>query len=181
MMSFTVILLISSIKLVNSQLDKFDRSRMSWTAETNSSLITNIRGKCSWRLERGFIFSDDPDSLLVSIYQPIEKEFKSFNSMPNTLIKANKAVSSLSKASGYTQEWSRETKLQWLLPSDHVAQNRSNCYKLTQLATKEGVLDLFQNFKEVHKTFYLLRSRNAVIHPTGSVMMDCGYYQGQWL
>ncbi len=151
-------------------------NRHHWSKETNNSLRLNVKG-CRIKYSPGLSMPEDSKTFLVSTFLPTKSELKAFENLPATLTKANAKVQEVNFQHQY--DWSKGTESLWYVPTDHVAQNRSNCYKLTELAAKEGVLDLFQNFKEVHRTFYLLRNRHAVIHPSGSVMVGCGYYQGE--
>lgn len=138
-----------------------------WATETNNSINANIKQPCTWELVPGLsVPEESSDVFYASINYPSKNELASFQSLPSTLMQAN----SFNKASAIKQgfeKWSTEKESQWHVPVDHVAQNRTMCFDLVKLASKEGVLDIYQGFKPVLKTFYILRNRHAVIHPSG--------------
>ncbi len=173
-MKFLAAVFLSCISVLTCQQSN---SVQKWSLETNNSITENLKVNCKARIVPGLSIPDTADTFLVSITYPSNSELSSFQTLPTTLTKANAKLLSNAVYHGY-DKWAVETGSQWQVPTDHVSQNRSNCYKLTTLAANEGVLDLYQNFKSVHKTFYLLRNRHTVVHPSGSVMVGCGYYQG---
>ncbi len=153
-------------------------SNISWRTESTHSINMNLKGDCSYTTSIGFNLPETPNTFLMTPFQPTKSEMRTYQKLPNTLTQANPLLLSNANYRGF-YNWSFETKSQWQIPTDHPAQNRSNCYKLTILASTEKVLDLYQNFKAVSRTFYLLKNKYAVVHPSGAVMVDCGYYQGQ--
>ena len=43
-----------------------------------------------------------------------------------------------------------------------------------------SILDVYGDYRSVvQRAFYLLRNRRGVIHPSGAVAFQCGYYMGK--
>lgn len=138
-----------------------------WATETNDSINSNLRKPCTWELVPGLsIPEESSDVFYASVIYPTNNELASFQSLPSTLMQANNFNNASAIKQGF-EKWSTEKESQWHVPGDHVAQNRTMCFDLVKLASKEGVLDLYQGFKPVLKTFYILRNKHAVIHPSG--------------
>lgn len=165
-----------------------------WEKEANESLARNIRMQCKTKVVPGLSMPTSySDTLYVSTSYPSRAEVYSFQRLLPTLTRANAAITLNAIARGINfgvfflvftvlgygyDKWASEKGERWEVPSDHVGQNRSNCFDMTKLVGDGHILDVYKPFKNVHKAFYILRNKNAVIHPSGSVAFQCGYYMG---
>ena len=163
---------------ISAVLQTFIERQEYWETEINASLKLNIKG-CQWTQQSGYVVPlDSSDTFYMSKQLPTKSEWSSLQSLPVSLTKATKVLldnAHLSKI--YNNSFS--TTLQWQIPEDHPSQKRKLCYNLTKLAAQEGILDLYQGFRAIERASYLLRNRRGVIHPSGSVGFNCGYYQGK--
>lgn len=152
-----------------------------WNREINESLARNIKRECKWQMLNGLSLPQEgDDSLYVSTFLPSKAEVYQFQRLPSTLTLANAAMgeTAVKRGFGYDKRASEKGPV-WQIPLDHPGQNASNCFDLTMLAAKENVLDMYNSYKSIHRTFYISRGRNAVVHPNGAVGFACGHFQAQ--
>lgn len=129
-------------------------------------------------IERGLEKSSE---IKVEYLFPSLKEFKQMKQLPLTLTKAHRDVPVTAAMRRYNdQEWGSENILRWEVPRYHPGQNRKNCIKMTKISASGGkIYSFYENFRQIDRSFYLMQVFNGFVHPSGSVMTQCGYYQGE--
>jgi hypothetical protein len=75
-------------------------------------------------------------------------------------------------------DWAAETQERWMIAKDHPGQERKNCVNITQSISQNYLNNLYDRYRNIQRTAYLLRGRSALIDHSGAVMFSCGYYQG---
>lgn len=153
-----------------------------WEKDVEDSLSKNIKGSCKWTYgdQNALQYQSKPDhtdSFVVSVHIPSKLELKQRRSATVTLSKAYNTLGDRVREEGL-EEWVNEKGLMWQLPKDHPAQNRRYCYNITMKMANGNVENLYEEFKKEYRAFYVLNHDNAYIHATGSVGVDCGYFQG---
>lgn len=150
-----------------------------WKVEISKSLANNIHGKCSLG---EFELSDSYSRELSDfLYQPIfpsdtDTDASIFTRLVPSLSEVNSRT--LYNENSEIAKWANDTSNLWMFPDDHPMQNRSSC-----LDAMKGAIDrthplVYESYKKVDRAFYVLRAKHGIIHPSGAVMLRCGYYQG---
>lgn len=117
----------------------------------------------------------------VQHFLPSWSDYQNLQQLPLTLTKAHRDVPLTASMRRYNyQEWGSEKILRWEVPMHHPGQNRNNCIRMTENAARDGKLySVYEEFRHIDRSFYVINARNALIHPSGAVMTKCGYYQGE--
>lgn len=169
----------SSIK--NNNYESSDRER--WRNEIISSLKLNIFG-CEYQISDKY-FQDttstsviQSDLLKVFINFPGIHQAQLYRKLPVTYSSANERILKIVNCPRLV-EWVNEKNLRWMIPDNHVGQNRTLCVGLTKLLGHGNVVALYEQYKIIKTISYLITGSNALIHSTGQVMFKCGTYQGK--
>lgn len=153
----------------------------SWREELNHSLSINIKEQCNWEYSNAVSLDDINQSLsasfMVSLVLPSKQEMKLHRSIPTVYSKAHTSLTRLLEGEKMSA-WAEEKGLSWMLPVDHPAQNRPYCYAISKSAAEGQVQSLYEEERKKYRAFYLLYARDAFVHLTGAVALDCGYFQG---
>ena len=140
--------------------------------------ITGCQVQSHSSFKQSFLLSNA--SVAVAAVFPTVKEIQDFQRTPDTLEAANKDLHRLAiKTGGYTLTWQHSNETRWVIPSDHPGQDRIKFMNLAAEISNGRVLQLYQDYKtDLQSASYLIKARHAVVHPSGSVGMGCGYYIG---
>lgn len=183
MVSFSVVYLIGALFCIfqHSAFAESDSER--WKNEIEESLKRNIH-QCTWKRESGgprhFKSNTSSDYFTVKEYLPKEREVSQFRNLPITLSRGNPGVKVETDRKGYTyKNWASKKELRWEIPRTHVGQNKSFCIDMSHLLASGKTVNYYESFKTIDNGFYLLTASKAFIHPMGSVVLQCGYFQGQ--
>lgn len=171
-----IVLLLCCTRAV---VGSYDARILPWMKDINASLKINMRRTCKWKQVQGFgVPLDTSDTFYMSPLLPSKPEWQSLQALPVSLTKSHSALLDTAHIANFYND-SFKTDFQAEMPSDHPAQNRRLCYNLTKWVSQGGIVDFYQSFRSVERGSYILRNRRGVIHPTGSVAFNCGYYLGQ--
>ena len=146
--------------------------------QNSDSLKSNILS-CPWFHAEGLRVSppENATTLAVVNYSPSADEVNGYSSLPASITSANKALG-IGQVKGKPKAliWAQSTTNSWQLPLEHPRNNKSNCVEVS-VAVGEQPLKLYEVAKSSPSQFYLIHVYNAIIHDTGTVMLDCGYVQ----
>ncbi|RYH30486.1 DUF563 domain-containing protein [archaeon] len=152
-----------------------------WDKDIGDSLKSNIVG-CKWHTYRANISIDKTnftDEFSVRAMNPTRHETILFKIFPATLTQSNKEMTDLLAKNGFTQErWANQVDKDSKLPANHVARDRKACLNQTMYASAGSPVVVYEQHKSSQRGFYVMHARQALIHPSGSVALQCGYYVG---
>ena len=157
--------LLNSIQLINCESTQnykaFDRSDdiQRWQQESFKFLKSNIFG-CSHKVVsnlQSFLQNHSDNSQLITVYfeVPRKQEIKSYRNLPSTLSAANTKLLKILNCSRLV-EWSNDKSNRWMIPKDHVGQNRTLCVSLTKLLGQGNVVKLYDQYKSIQKASYIV-------------------------
>ncbi len=161
-------------------LDEKDVIR--WREEIDASLKRNIMGTCKYQTMdyRGPLRANTTDTFLVYRLYPSKHELNSFKHLPPSITQADESIFHFGAKRGYSYEkWLKVETPRWEIPSNHIAQNHQFCLDVTKLAASGKEISYYESFRQVHRAFYVAQIQQAIIHPSGSVWAECGYFMGQ--
>ena len=182
LVSLVIALLIECIVLVSqaSLVDYLPHLE----PEIADSLNENIRLRCAWaivNLERLYTENSvhSQKTLQSSVTYPDLNEFQEFQSLNSTLTRSNSILHILAAKRGYDESWAAKTKQRWQIPIDHPEQNRGQCFdallKVSKNAQTSPPLQLYNNYRSnITRSTYIVKIRQAFVHPTGFVASVCG-------
>lgn len=152
-----------------------------WRQEIDDSLMQNIFGNCGVRVmdSNEPISANSSNGFLVRRMYPNSKIIKELLSVPSTLFKTDSNMIRVINSRGFNNHsWQYPEYPPWFVPVYHPARNRPMCYKLASKVSDGNIFALYDQLKAVNRSFYIAHIKNAFIQPTGTVGVDCGYFQG---
>jgi len=145
-------------------------------ASLNSNIVSCLWSQTELLHDRKSIIGSSV-ALSVVNYDPSPQEIAGYRSLPKSMTSANKALGiGLVKGKPKALIWAQSTTNSWQLPLEHPRNNKSNCV-IVSAAVGEHPLKLYEQAKLSPSIFYLIHGYNAIIHDTGTVILDCGYVQ----
>eukprot|EP01031_Cornospumella_fuschlensis_P036773 gene36773-44607_t len=152
-----------------------------WDKDIADSLQSNIVG-CQWQTYRANVSierTNQTDVFSVRAMNPTPHEAILFKIFPATLTQTNKEMAVLLEKSGITEgKWTNEVDKDGKMPSNRAIADQAACLNQTKHASSGSPVVAYEQHKSSQRGFYVMHARQAVIHPSGSVALQCGYYVG---
>ncbi len=146
--------------------------------DIRTSLSFTLFGSCAYNALESFQLDQTlSDSVFhVHIVPPNQSELDAYNRLPLTLTRANTKLGlGIVKGKAMASTWASNTANSWQLAPNHPRNNKSNCVRVSQQAGLAPV-DLYSGLKH-GVDYYIVQAHHALVHDTGIVGLECGYYQ----
>jgi hypothetical protein len=154
-----------------------------WDEEIEMSMQRNVKGKCTWKYSDNVnqsLLATSSNEFLVRKLMPPQYELQGLSSLPETFTLADKDIEYHAKLRGYSPEkWLAEKELRWEIPKNHPGQNKLKCLEMTYLAGKGKPVSYYTEFRDVDRAFYFAYINHGLVHASGAVGAQCGYYMGE--
>ena len=165
---------------------------------TLNSVILAIKkvGKAKHHLENvllednifGFCKEKDDPIQYVKYVDPYPYEISEFQSLPRTKSRVNiELAQGIVKGVSTINMQLKQKGTQWTVPRGHPRKNVTFCLETARLSTKEyqvshdydtsQLYDKYKDISQLDRFYYFNIEASAIIHPTGMVMISCGYIQ----
>lgn len=142
------------------------------------SLGFNLFGSCAYNVVEPLQLDQTHSDSMFQVHavRPNENELDAYNRLPLTLTSANTKLGlGIVKGKSVASTWASNTANSWQLAPDHPRNNKSNCVRVSQQAGVAPV-DLYSGLRR-NVDYYIVQARHALVHDTGIVGLECGYYQ----
>lgn len=148
--------------------------------ESDTSLRDNLFGTC--RLQEVLqypAYSDDAD--VFNVYRTSARadvaEMATYRSLPQTLSQVNsKLAQGIVKGKPCAALWAARKDNSWQYPEQHPRRNKTNCLQLNNAAV-QAPISVYAPFRELATDFYLIMKNHVLIHESGVIASQCGYFQ----
>jgi hypothetical protein len=148
------------------------------SALIHQSIQQNLFGTCKHQETTLFPSFSNQSSLFYVHQPPIDPdELITYESMPHTLTQVNeKLAQGIVKGKPSAEIWANRKDNSWQYPEQHPRRNKTNCLILNNQAAQNPIT-AYNWMRNKSEGFYLLMHRNVLIHETGIVGSECGYFQ----
>lgn len=117
------------------------------------------------------------DKFYILPIKPSNYDLERWHNIPETITSNHPNLAmGLMKAIPQARMWTQRTDLGWTVTSDHPRNNRTQCVAASQKSSKHPIV-LYKPMKALQADSFLLKKNDVLIHETGIIAAQCGYYQ----
>lgn len=148
-----------------------------------SSMVQNFFGACKWKYVQSIPLGDNR-SAESDVFQVYAVDLKNYHQdiddyvhMPLSLSQVNEKLAlGIVRGIPSASVWAAREDNSWQYPIHHPRRNKTNCLLLNN-ASVSAPFSAYAYTRNLTADFFLIYKRNVLIHESGIVASQCGYYQ----